>query len=153
MTHDFNAKNKRSHLHKTSRSVFSSAAARQELFHLIDLELNLVVRKDFAILAPRLVNLAQIGGKFEAVDSAAVISHNDDGVIVVEANVRQLGPLDHLLLAQRLVLVFGQIKYVHLGGGRVKKVRGGRRGNKSSGTIGRGLTLPSLVTAAKTVDE
>lgn len=89
---------------------------RKELLHFLDLELDLVMWKDFAVLTAWLVDLAQVGRELEAIDASAVVADDDNWLVVVETDVSELGALDHLLLAQRLVLVFCEIKHVDLAG-------------------------------------
>jgi len=91
-----------------------SSTAREQFLHLVDLELDLVVRENLTIFSPGLVNFAEVGRELEAVDTSTVISNDDDGLIVVEANMCELGSLNHLLLAKWLVLVLCQVKDVNL---------------------------------------
>jgi hypothetical protein len=91
-----------------------SPTAREQFLHLVDLELDLVVRENLTIFSPGLVNFAEVGRELEAVDTSTVISNDDDGLIVVEANMCELGSLNHLLLAKWLVLVLCQVKDVNL---------------------------------------
>ena len=55
-----------------------------------------------------------------------VISRDDDRVGLVKAYVCELGTLDYLLFAQRLVLVLRKVEYVNLRygkGGKVEQMR------------------------------
>ena len=78
------------------------------------MELNLVGGKDLTILAAGFVDFAQVGRELETINTTTIVTNNDDRLVVVEADMCELGALYHLLLAQRLVLVFSEVKYVHL---------------------------------------
>ena len=59
-------------------------------------------------------SLAQIGRQLEREHVAAIIADQHNGVVGVEGDTCQLALLGDLLLAQRLVLVNGEIVHKHL---------------------------------------
>ena len=83
------------------------------------------MRENLTIFSSGLVDFSEVGRELEAVDTSTVISNDDDGLIVVEANVSELCSLNHLLLAKWLVLVLCQVKDVNLHRKR-RRGRGGR---------------------------
>jgi hypothetical protein len=72
------------------------------------------VLDDLASLVARFVDLSQIRRQLQGVDTASVVANNENRIPLVEAHVRELGSLHHLLLAEGLVLVLGEVEDVHL---------------------------------------
>mmetsp|Transcript_26159 Transcript_26159/g.41185 ORF Transcript_26159/g.41185 Transcript_26159/m.41185 type:complete len:381 (+) Transcript_26159:242-1384(+) len=96
----------------------------QQLLQLLALE-GARVPALAALLLRRRVRPAQVGAQLQRVHAPAVVAHRQDRVAVVELRVRQPRALHHLLLAERLVLVLGQVVHVHLAvRGRGRKHRG-----------------------------
>mmetsp|Transcript_31696 Transcript_31696/g.62872 ORF Transcript_31696/g.62872 Transcript_31696/m.62872 type:complete len:260 (-) Transcript_31696:1319-2098(-) len=105
-------------------------ASLQKLLHLHLLHLEFVnALLDDALCVDRKVKLPEVGRELETVDAAAVVSDNDHEVTLVEADVRELGALHDLLLAERLVLVLGEVEHVHLSVGG--------DGGEDGGAVGR----------------
>jgi len=76
---------------------------------------------EFLLLRERVLRrLAQVGREFEGGYATVVVSHENNGMPLIERNLCELSLLNDLLLAHRFVLVLVEIEHMHLAiaGGR-----------------------------------
>mmetsp|Transcript_46698 Transcript_46698/g.137938 ORF Transcript_46698/g.137938 Transcript_46698/m.137938 type:complete len:807 (-) Transcript_46698:51-2471(-) len=108
----------------------------EQVLHLRDLELFVGLAGGLLVTLLAHDAYAQVRRQLERVDAAAVVSHNDDRLHGVERNVRELGALDHLLLADPLVAVDGEVVDVDDPAGWRRRSVGGD-GREGRGGVGR----------------
>jgi hypothetical protein len=58
--------------------------------------------------------LAEIGRELEGVDATSVVAHDEDGILLVEANMSELGTLHNFLFTEWLVFILREIEHMDL---------------------------------------
>lgn len=74
----------------------------------------MIIRQQHVIQPVVSSYLSKVRRQLQRVDATTIVADNNNGVSLVEADVRKLRLLHHLLFTERLVLVLGEVKDVNL---------------------------------------
>mmetsp|Transcript_81009 Transcript_81009/g.205876 ORF Transcript_81009/g.205876 Transcript_81009/m.205876 type:complete len:243 (+) Transcript_81009:105-833(+) len=105
----------------------------QEVLHLLDLQI-LIRDGRICVLRPHHAE-TEIRRQLQGVHAASVVTHDENGLVVVEGDVRQLGALHDLLLTDALVAVDREVIDMHHSAGGCRRPIG-RDGGEGRGRIG-----------------